>query len=82
MPSSTSVTPAADSHRVDAPEVFAPVMHSVNHATEDTFSKTMLPELETNSPPVQDDMTSVEQASLPNAGIFDSDHIFVRENPW
>lgn len=82
MPSSTSEIRVADSHRIDAAEEFAPAMHSAAAVTDEAIPEIIIPVLEMNRLPAQDDMTRVEQTSLLNVGVFASDHVFVRENPW
>jgi hypothetical protein len=83
MPSGPPAIPAADSHSVDDPAEFMPAMHSVADVADEASSEIMAPALDTNSLPAQDDMTSADPTpSLPSGGVFASDRMFVRENPW
>jgi len=82
MPASTSQIPVANAQSVDDSAEFMPAMHSVADV-EDEAPMPVILGLDSNSLPARDGMTSVEQTpSVPSVGVFASDRMFVREDPW
>lgn len=60
-----------------------PAGRSVADVANEASPGIMSPVLDSNIFPVQDDMTIVDQSSsMPSAGAFANDRMFVRENPW